>query len=81
VERFTKRFNSSFQPWTDYAYDAVALALFLKDRTSDDARTWLKTNSYRGVSGDIRFDANGLRLPEFSIVPLAEAGEFKKEMH
>jgi branched-chain amino acid transport system substrate-binding protein len=78
IERYTKRFNSPPAQWSDYAYDVVALALKLKDMSSDDARRWLAAHTYRGVSGDIAFDQKGLRIPEFSIGRLGDDPRFSK---
>ena len=72
VERFQKTFGNPPAAWTDYAYDLVALALFLKDKTADESRDWLKTHTYEGVSGRISFDTNGLRKAEFTIGKLTD---------
>jgi branched-chain amino acid transport system substrate-binding protein len=76
TERYQKRFGVSPKIWTDYAYDAVRLALELKDREVEDARAWLRTNTYQGVSGKIRFDATGLRVADYSVIPLREHANF-----
>jgi ABC-type branched-subunit amino acid transport system substrate-binding protein len=77
VENFTKRFNTPPQLWTDYTYDLVALALSLRHKPVEEARSWLRTNVYHGVSGDIEFDAVGLRKPVYSIIPLGQHPGFK----
>ena len=77
LKRYGERFGTSGKIWIDYAYDAVQLALLLKDRPVDEARQWLATESYRGVSGDVRFDGKGLRVPGFSIISLSDHPNFK----
>ena len=77
VARYEKRFHTPAKIWTDYAYDAVALALKLKQTPVEEARAWLRSNSYQGVSGLIRFDAMGLRIAEFSVISLGEHPNFK----
>ena len=80
AERYSRRFSTPPQIWTDFTYDATYLALLLKSKPSNDVREWLRTNSYTGVSGTIRFDANGLRVAEFAILPLSEHPNFKGKL-
>lgn len=79
-ERFRKRFGTPATIWTDFAYDATYLALTLKDKPVEEARAWLASNTYHGVSGDIRFDNTGLRIAEFSVVPLKEYPSYKDKL-
>jgi ABC-type branched-subunit amino acid transport system substrate-binding protein len=67
VAKYQKKFGLAPTSWSDYGYDAVALALFLRDKPLAEAREWLRTNSYEGMSGKIEFDAVGLRKPQFEI--------------
>lgn len=69
AKRYAARFGSTPKSWTDFGYDVVALALSLKDKPVEEAREWLKNNTYHGISGDIKFDGVGLREPVFDIVP------------
>ena len=61
---------------SDYGYDAF---MFLMSGHNKESKTWIKNlkgHSYSGVSGDIKLDEFGDRLPEFKIVTLVN-GELK----
>ena len=81
VKRYEAAFGTGPRIWADYAYDAVRLALHLKDKSPEQAREWLKENSYSGLSGEIEFDSVGLRRPEFSIIPLDDDPRFKSSIN
>ncbi|RIL12048.1 MAG: hypothetical protein DCC75_01145 [Proteobacteria bacterium] len=72
VDRYVRAFGGNSRLWADYAYDAVQLALKLKEKRPEEAREWLANNVYSGVSGEIQFDERGLRRPEYSFVPLKD---------
>lgn len=79
-QRYSKRFGSDPRLWTDYAYDATTLALKLKSKSVNEARAWLLSNDYHGVSGTIRFDRNGLRVADFRVIPLKEHPAFSGKL-
>ena len=61
----------------DYAYDAVNILI---DTYAEDVQKWknnIQEIVYSGVSGDIKFDNNGVRLPEVEI-HIFESGGFVK---
>ena len=76
--RYQERFGESPRYWSDYSYDAVKLGLKLRDKDLSEAKAWLSNNVYEGVSGKITFDQVGLRLPDYSIIPIMQHPNFKQ---
>ncbi|CAN7265631.1 branched-chain amino acid ABC transporter substrate-binding protein [Duganella sp. LjRoot269] len=63
VARYQQRYKLTLQTYAPYAYDAVmVLATAMRNAGSADPRRYLPELAkvrYRGVTGDIAFDANG----------------------
>ena len=63
VVRYQQRYKMTLQTYAPYAYDAVMLlATAMRNAGSPDPRRYLPELArlrYRGVTGDIAFDANG----------------------
>jgi branched-chain amino acid transport system substrate-binding protein len=78
VERFESNYKIPAPQAADFTYDAVRLALLLHGMKPDEAKAWLQRETYDGVSGRIKFDGNGLRVSEYTILSLEQDQEFQR---
>jgi len=60
---------------SDFGYDAISILSNLKSISRDKWIKEVKKTNFNGVSGEVRFDENGTRSPEFELHILKD-GEF-----
>jgi hypothetical protein len=63
-EKYKTRFGSDPAPYAEYGYDSAMIMLNTYDK---DNKSWLQkieNTNYKGFSGAVKFDSDGIRLQE-----------------